>query len=169
MADTIPARTRSICGSWRRRTRTGIYYLDPARSTYYDGEPQTAFRKTMRWRRCSSPAPAFRWSGTGRKLDGVRACRRGGQARPQQECHRLGIPGGRIPYAHYQKLAHAAGSSGVHPAQADSNGDGSVNASDSSDFMRVQTGNGVVYAFSRPYPDENGLTVSNFSGDAVKT
>jgi hypothetical protein len=69
---------------------------------------------------------------------------------------------------HYQRLAHARGQ---FPAftqhRRDTNGDGAVNAADSSDFIRLATGNGIVYAFSRPYPDRNGVVAVNFSGAAV--
>jgi cyclomaltodextrinase / maltogenic alpha-amylase / neopullulanase len=65
---------------------------------------------------------------------------------------------------HYQKLALLRGQ---FPAftqhKQDSNLDGAVNGSDASDFVRVGSSNALVYAFSRPYPDQNGLTVANFS------
>ncbi len=65
---------------------------------------------------------------------------------------------------HYQKLAQIRAQ---FPAfwqhKQDTNEDGSVNASDESDFDRVASGNGIVYSFLRPYPNSNGLTVVNFS------
>jgi hypothetical protein len=39
-----------------------------------------------------------------------------------------------------------------------------VNASDVPDFVRVPSTNGLVYAFTRPWADQNGLTVVNLSG-----
>ncbi len=64
---------------------------------------------------------------------------------------------------HYQKLAQIRAQ---FPAfwqhKQDTNGDGNVNASDDSDFDRVETGNGIVYAFLRPFTNSNGLTVTNF-------
>jgi glycosidase len=65
---------------------------------------------------------------------------------------------------HYQKLTQIRAQ---FPAfwqhKQDSNNDGNVNASDESDFDRVETGVGTVYAFLRPFTDSNGLTVVNFS------
>jgi hypothetical protein len=69
---------------------------------------------------------------------------------------------------HYQALAHLRGQ---FPAftwhKRDSNGDGRVNAADSADIVRLGTSNGNVYAFTRPYADQNGLTVVNFTGSPV--
>jgi len=48
----------------------------------------------------------------------------------------------------------------------DTNGDGQVNSSDESDFDRITTTDGIVYAFLRPYNDSNGLTVTNFSSSS---
>jgi hypothetical protein len=45
----------------------------------------------------------------------------------------------------------------------DTNSDGNVDTNDESDFLRVTTGNVIVYAFLRPYTDSNGLTVTNFA------
>ena len=69
---------------------------------------------------------------------------------------------------HYQKLATIRGQ---FPAftqhKYDTNGDGSVTSADSSDFIRVSCNTGLAYAFSRPYADQNGLTVVNGSGGPV--
>jgi len=66
---------------------------------------------------------------------------------------------------HYQKLASIRAQ---FPAftqhKQDTNGDGQVNASDASDFTGVTCTNPIMYAFARPYDDQNGLTVVNFSG-----
>ncbi|HEY6435387.1 MAG TPA: alpha-amylase family glycosyl hydrolase, partial [Ignavibacteriaceae bacterium] len=65
---------------------------------------------------------------------------------------------------HYQRIAQIRSQ---FPAftqhKLDTNGDGQVNSSDESDFDRITTTDGVVYAFLRPYKDSNGLTVVNFS------
>ncbi len=66
---------------------------------------------------------------------------------------------------HYQKLAHIrAQFPAFHQHKRDTDHDGDVDSNDESDFIRVSTGNGIVYAFLRPYPDENGVAVMNFSG-----
>ncbi len=76
--------------------------------------------------------------------------------------------GGALLIPHYQKLATLRG---AFPAftqhKRDTNGDGSVNASDSSDFVRVTSNTSLAYAFSRPYPDQNGLTVVNGAGNPI--
>jgi hypothetical protein len=68
---------------------------------------------------------------------------------------------------HYQRIAQIRSQ---FPAfsqhKKDTNGDGSVNSSDQSDFIRISTGDGVVYSFLRPYTDENGVAVANFSSSA---
>ncbi|MBT3228542.1 MAG: T9SS type A sorting domain-containing protein [Candidatus Marinimicrobia bacterium] len=68
---------------------------------------------------------------------------------------------------HYQKLAQIRAQ---FPAfwqhKQDTNYDGNVDDSDESDFDRVGTGNGILYAFLRPYTNSNGLTVVNFSSQA---
>ncbi len=66
---------------------------------------------------------------------------------------------------HYQKLAHIrAQFPAFHQHKRDTDHDGDVDSNDESDFIRVSTGNSIVYAFLRPYPDENGVAVMNFSG-----
>jgi len=70
---------------------------------------------------------------------------------------------------HYQRIAQIRSQ---FPAfsqhKLDTNGDGQVNSSDESDFDRITTTDGIVYAFFRPWNDSNGLTVANFS-NASKT
>ncbi|MGA9121366.1 MAG: alpha-amylase family glycosyl hydrolase, partial [Bacteroidota bacterium] len=69
---------------------------------------------------------------------------------------------------HYEKLAWIRGQ---FPAftqhKRDTNGDRSVNSSDSSDFVRVGASSTLAYAFLRPYADQNGLTVVNGSGNPI--
>jgi len=68
---------------------------------------------------------------------------------------------------HYQRIAQIRSQ---FPAfsqhKLDSNGDGQVNSSDESDFNRITTSDGIVYAFLRPWNDSNGLTVVNFSNES---
>jgi glycosidase len=69
---------------------------------------------------------------------------------------------------HYQKLAHIRGQ---FPAfvqhKQDTNGDGAIGALDDPDFVRAGSSNPSVYAFTRPYLDQNGLTVVNFTAADV--
>ncbi|MFC2083640.1 alpha-amylase family glycosyl hydrolase [Bacteroidota bacterium] len=68
---------------------------------------------------------------------------------------------------HYQKLAQIrAQFPAFSQHRKDTNGDGNINNQDKSDFIRVNTGNNIVYPFLRPYKDSNGLTVVNFSGNS---
>ncbi len=71
---------------------------------------------------------------------------------------------------HYQRLAFIRGQ---FPAftqhKRDTNGDQNVNASDSTDFVRVSSSSNLAYAFSRPYTNQNGLTVVNGAGNPVTT
>lgn len=79
----------------------------------------------------------------------------------------FGFQGRPLLAPHYQKLAHIRGQ---FPAftqhKLDTNHDGSVTSSDSTDFVRIPTNNNILYAFSRPYQNQNGLTVVNFTGTA---
>ena len=66
---------------------------------------------------------------------------------------------------HYQKLATIRGQFPAFTGhKQDTNGDGQVNASDTPEFVRAGSSASLVYAFTRPYLDQNGLTVVNFSG-----
>ena len=66
---------------------------------------------------------------------------------------------------HYQKLATIRGEFPAFTThKQDTNGDGQVNASDTPEFVRAGSSVDLVYAFMRPYLDQNGLTVVNFSG-----
>ncbi len=80
------------------------------------------------------------------------------------------LPGAQLLVPHYQKLATLRGQ---FPAftqhKRDTNGDGSVTSADSSDFIRVASSSGSSYAFSRPYRDQNGVTVVNGTGNPVTT
>ena len=71
---------------------------------------------------------------------------------------------------HYQVLATIRGQ---FPAftfhKQDTNGDGHVNAADSADCVRLSTSNALFYAFARPYTDQNGMTVVNFTGSQQTT
>ncbi len=74
--------------------------------------------------------------------------------------------GKNILAAHYQKLAHIRGQ---FPAftqhKRDTNHDGAVTGADSSDFFLVGSAAGT-YAFARPFMNQNGLTVANFTASA---
>jgi glycosidase len=70
---------------------------------------------------------------------------------------------------HYQKLANIRGQfQAFTQHKQDTNSDGQVNSSDIPDFVRVGSTNPIVYSFSRPYADQNGLTVVNFTGSELQ-
>ena len=74
-------------------------------------------------------------------------------------------PSGDILLPHYQKLAQIrAQYPQFRRPFTDTNGDGQINASDQSVQPRLSTSSSQVYAYGRPWPDENGLVVANFSG-----
>lgn len=95
----------------------------------------------------------------------------GAPGEPDLNVRRRGVidwnfPGKDVLQPHYQRLGQIrAQFPAFRQHKKDTNGDGQVNDQDESDFIRVTTGNGIVYAFLRPYPNENGFTVANFSGN----
>jgi cyclomaltodextrinase len=73
--------------------------------------------------------------------------------------------GGPLLVPHYQKLAVIRSKFNAFTQhKQDTNGDGQVNSSDVPDFVRITAGPAGVLAFTRPFTDQNGLTVVNFSG-----
>jgi len=64
---------------------------------------------------------------------------------------------------HYQKLAHIRGQfPAFNQHKRDTNNDGFVTSADSTDFFLENSTSGV-YAFARPWMNQNGLTIANFS------
>jgi hypothetical protein len=79
------------------------------------------------------------------------------------------FPGKDLLQPHYQRIAQVrAQFPPFRQHKKDTNGDGQVNSQDEPDFIRVPSGDGIVYSFLRPYPDANGLTAVNFA-DSAKT
>jgi len=65
---------------------------------------------------------------------------------------------------HYQRITQIRSQfQAFSQHKLDTNGDGAVTSADESDFDRITTTDGIVYAFLRPWNDSNGLTVVNFS------
>jgi glycosidase len=142
-----------------------IFYNDPYATSYYDNNPATAFKKTMPMASVIFTAPGFPmlWNGQevgwGYGIAGDKIARNRSVINWDFQGKNLLIP-------HYQKLANIRGQ---FPAftqhKRDTNHDFQVNSSDTTDFIRITSSNNIVYAFSRPYSDQNGLTVVNFSGN----
>lgn len=140
-----------------------IFYLNPAPSTYYDADPGTAYLKTMPMSTVlfTSPGLPMLWNGQeigwGYGIAGTKEAR-------SRSTINWAYPGAAVLAPYYQKVVNIRR---LFPAfsqhKRDTNSDGQVNASDSSDCVRVATANPIVYAFTRPYWDQNGLTVVNFS------
>ncbi len=145
------------------------YYLrfmesqDEDRITYkYD-----SFEKTMPMASVILTAPGIPMITNGQEVGWGKGM--GAAGEPDLNDRRRGIidwefAGRDLLTPHYQKLAQIRAQ---FPAfwqhRKDTNGDGNVDGSDESDFDRVATGNGIVYAFLRPFKESNGLTVVNFS------
>ena len=73
-------------------------------------------------------------------------------------------PDGETLAPHYQKIAWIREKFPAFRAQfMDTNGDGAINSLDESAQPRLETGNASVYAFGRPWQDQNGVVVLNFS------
>ena len=138
-----------------------IYYLNPSPSTYYDAAAQTAFAKTMPMASVIFTCPGFPMIWNGQEVGWGYGIAGAKEARNRSVIN-WDFQGKSILSPHYQKLAQIRGQ---FPAftqhKQDTNGDGSVNASDLADFVRVATGNNLVYGFTRPYSNQNGLTVVN--------
>jgi glycosidase len=143
-----------------------IVYFYGANSTI---DPLTTFRKTMPMASVIFTAPGFPmlWNGQevgfGYGIQGSKEAR----ARSTIDWNYQGRP---LLAPHYQKLATLRGAFPAFTAHKhDTNGDGAVNAADDPDFVRVTSSNPIVYAFIRPYRDQNGLTVVNASGAEQST
>jgi glycosidase len=141
-----------------------IFYTDPSPSTYFDADTSTAFVKTMPMASILFTAPGFPmvWNGQevgwGYGIAGSKLAR-------NRSVINWDFFGKDILQPHYQKLAHIRGQFRAFTQhRRDTNADGFVNASDVPDFVRVPSTNGLVYAFTRPWADQNGLTVVNLSG-----
>lgn len=140
-----------------------IFYTDPNPSSYYSVYPDTAFRRTMPVATVlfTSPGLPMLWNGQevgwGYGISGSKI------ARNRSVINWL-FQGKEILTPHYQRLANLRGQFRAFTQhKKDTNHDGYVNGSDSSDFIRVISTNSRIYSFSRPFPDQNGLTAVNFS------
>jgi cyclomaltodextrinase len=146
-----------------------IFYTDPNPSSYYNSDPTTAFRKTIPMASVIFTAPGFPmlWNGQevgwGYGITGSKLAR-------NRSVINWDFQGKTLLSPHYQKLANIRGQ---FPAftqhKRDTNHDFYVNASDSSDFIRIPSTNDSVYAFSRPYQNQNGLTVVNIKSSNQST
>lgn len=141
-----------------------IYYLDPNPSSYYNADAATAFMRTLPMASVLFTAPGFPmlWNGQevgwGYGISGSKIAR-------SRSIINWNYQGAGILSPHYQKIANIRGQFRAFTQhRKDTNLDGAVNNSDQPDFVRVSSSNSVVYAFARPYTDQNGLSVVNFSG-----
>jgi len=141
-----------------------IYYLDPTPSSYYDPDPATAFARTMPMASVVFTAPGVPMIWNGQEVGwgyGIT----GGKLARSRSVVEWTFQGGPMLEPHYQRLASIRGAfPAFRQLKQDTNGDGRVDASDLPDFVRVISSNSIVYAFSRPHSDQNGLTAVNVSG-----
>ncbi len=126
-----------------------------------------SFEKTMPMATVIFTAPGMPMMMNGQEVGWGKGLGQPGE--PDLNVRRRGIIdwnfGGRdLLTPHYQRIAQIRTQ---FPAfsqhKLDTNGDGQVNSADESDFDRITTSDGIVYAFLRPWNDSNGLTVVNFS------
>jgi glycosidase len=138
-----------------------IVYFYGANSTI---DAQTTFRKTMPIASVIFTAPGFPMLWNGQEVGFGYGIQGSKEARDRSTID-WNYQGRPLLAPHYQKLATLRGAFPAFTAhKQDTNGDGTVNASDDPDFVRVTSSNPLLYAFTRPYRDQNGLTVVNVSG-----
>jgi hypothetical protein len=129
-----------------------------------------SFEKTMPMATVIFTAPGMPMMMNGQEVGWGKGLGQPGE--PDLNVRRRGIIdwnfGGRdLLTPHYQRIAQIRSQFPVFAQhKLDTNGDGQVNSSDESDFDRITTTDGVVYAFLRPYKDSNGITVANFSSSS---
>jgi len=76
-------------------------------------------------------------------------------------------PPARVLAPHYHKLAQIRAQFPAFRRQfEDTNLDGSINSSDKNVQQRLNASSTAIYAFARPYPDQNGIVVMNFSNQS---
>ncbi len=77
-------------------------------------------------------------------------------------------PPARTLVPHYQKLAQIrAQFTAFRRQMEDSNGDGQINSNDKSVQPRLIASSTSIYAFARPFKDQNGVVVMNFANTAL--
>jgi glycosidase len=126
-------------------------------------DAQTAFKRSMPMASVVFTSPGFPmlWNGQevgfGYGINGAKEARSRSVINWEYQGKGLLSP-------HYQKLAHIRSQFDAFTQhKLDTNGDGQVNSADLPDFVRVGSTNASVYAFSRPYLNQNGVTVANFT------
>ena len=126
-----------------------------------------SFEKTMPMATVIFTAPGMPMMMNGQEVGWGKGL--GNPGEPDLNVRRRGIIdwnfGGRdLLTPHYQRIAQIRSQfTAFSQHKLDTNGDGQVNSSDESDFDRITTTDGIVYAFLRPWNDSNGLTIANFS------
>ncbi len=72
-------------------------------------------------------------------------------------------PSGKILAPHYQKLAQIRAQFPAFRRQMeDVNGDGQITSQDPSRQIRLTSNSNLIYAFGRPFRDQNGIVIMNF-------
>ncbi len=139
-----------------------VYYY----SSNFTIDATTTFERTMPMASTLFTAPGFPMIWNGQEVGWGYGITTSQLARTRSVID-FGYQGRSLLAPHYQKLANIRGQFGAFTQhKKDTNHDGAVTSTDSSDFIRITTQNPLVYAFARPYLDHNGLTVVNFSGSS---
>jgi cyclomaltodextrinase / maltogenic alpha-amylase / neopullulanase len=128
---------------------------------YSKSSALTSFKRTMPLATVLFTAPGLPmiWNGQevgwGYGISGSKETR----ARSVIEWNYQGRP---VLAPHYQRLATLRGKFPAFTThKTDTNSDGSINGTDAPDIVRISSGNSYVYAFTRPYLNQNGLAVVN--------
>jgi len=138
-------------------------------SNNFSIEPITTFMRTMPMASVIFTAPGYPMIWNGQEVGwgyGIQ----GAKERRNRSVIDWNYQGKNLLSPHYQKLAHIRAQ---FPAftqhKEDTNADGQINVGDVPDFVRAGSTNDIIYAFARPYLNQNGLTVVNFSGSDQST
>lgn len=139
---------------------------------FYSGSPAwsldatTTFRRTMPMASVIFTAPGFPMLWNGQEVGWGYGINGSKEARARSVIN-WNYQGRSLLAPHYQKLASIRGQ---FPAftqhKRDTNHDGAVTSADTTDFVPLVTNTGI-YSFLRPYPDQNGLVLVNFTSSGT--
>jgi len=123
---------------------------DEDRITYFysTGDPTTTFMRTMPMATTIFTVPGFPMMWNGQEVGWGYGISGAKEARNRSTIN-WDFQGKNLLTPHYERLAWIRG---MFPAFA------------TQSFIRLSTGNGIVYAFTRPYTNANGVAMMNFNG-----
>ncbi|MBC8043115.1 MAG: T9SS type A sorting domain-containing protein [Rhizobacter sp.] len=134
-----------------------IYYNNPSPTTYYSADPATAFSRTRPMASVVFTVPGFPMLWTGQEVGWGYGLAGNKEARSRSIVD-WNFQGKGLLTPHYQRLAHIRGQFKAFTQNKIDVG--------YEDFARIASGNADVYAFARPYENQNAVVVVNFSAAA---